>query len=70
MIPLFLFGGGLLVTLLVIIFIIFLPVLALISVVTNQFPGNEKLVWVLIIIFLPFLGSLIYFLVGRDRRLP
>lgn len=69
MIYLFFFGGGLLITLLVIIFIFLIPILALLSVLTNEFPGNEKIIWVLIIIFLPFLGSLLYFLIGRDKRL-
>jgi Phospholipase_D-nuclease N-terminal len=66
---LFLFGGGLLITLFVILFIFLLPLLALISVLMNDFPGNEKILWVLIIIFLPFLGSVLYFLIGRDKRL-
>lgn len=66
---LFLFGGGLLITLAVILFIFLLPLLALISVLMNEFRGNDKILWVLIIIFLPFLGSLLYFLIGRDRRI-
>lgn len=66
---LFLFGGGLLITLAVILFIFLLPLLALISVLMNEFRGNDKIMWVLIIIFLPFLGSLLYFLIGRDRRI-
>jgi hypothetical protein len=66
---LFLFGGGLLLTLFIILFIFLLPLLALISVLMNDFRGNDKLMWVLIIIFLPFLGSLLYFLIGRDRRI-
>ncbi|MCK4880916.1 MAG: PLDc N-terminal domain-containing protein [Bacteroidales bacterium] len=66
---LFLFGGGIIITLLVILFIFLLPLLALISVLMNDFPGNEKVIWVLIIIFLPFLGSLLYFLIGRGNRI-
>lgn len=66
---LFLFGGGLLITLFVILFIFLLPLLALISVLMNDFHGNDKIMWVLIIIFLPFLGSVLYFAIGRDRRI-
>ena len=66
---LFLFGGGLIITLMVILFIFLIPLLALISVLMNDFRGNEKIIWVLIIIFLPFLGSLVYFLIGRDKRI-
>ncbi|MFH0758257.1 MAG: PLD nuclease N-terminal domain-containing protein [Bacteroidota bacterium] len=66
---LFFFGGGIFLTLFIILFIILLPLLALASVLTSEFRGNDKIVWVLIIIFLPFLGSLLYFLIGRDRRI-
>lgn len=66
---LFFFGLGILMTLFVILFVILLPLLALISVLMNEFPGNEKLIWALAIIFLPFLGSVLYFLVGRGKRI-
>jgi hypothetical protein len=66
---LFFFGLGILMTLFIILFVILLPILALISVLMNDFQGNDKIIWVLVIIFLPFLGSLLYFLVGRDRRI-
>jgi hypothetical protein len=66
---LFLFGGGLLITILVVLFIFLLPLMALISVLMNEFRGNEKIMWVIIIIFLPFLGSVLYFLVGRNKRI-
>ena len=64
-----LLGGGIFLTLFFILFIILLPLLALISVLTSQFYGNDKIMWVLIIIFLPFLGSVLYFVIGRDRRI-
>ncbi len=66
---LFLFGGGILITLFVILFIFLLPLLALISALMNDFQGNEKILWVLIILFLPFLGSVLYFVIGRDKRI-
>jgi len=66
---LFLFGAGIILTLFIIFFVILLPLLALISVLMNDFRGNDKIMWVLIIIFLPFLGSLLYFLIGRDKRI-
>ncbi|GAP70804.1 phospholipase_D-nuclease N-terminal [Bacteroidales bacterium 6E] len=50
-------------------FLFILPLIALILVVTNQFEGNDKLMWVLIILFLPILGSLLYFIFGHGRRL-
>ena len=49
--------------------ILLFPLLALISVLKNDFPGNDKIIWVLVIIFLPFFGSLLYFMVGRGRQI-
>lgn len=68
MIPLFLFGGGILITLLLVIFVLLFPLLALISALSASFPGNEKILWVVLIIFLPFIGSLLYFLIGINQR--
>ncbi|MCK4989162.1 MAG: PLDc N-terminal domain-containing protein [Bacteroidales bacterium] len=57
-------------TILIVAFLLLLfPLMALISVLKNDFKGNDKIIWVLLIIFLPFLGALLYFLVGRGRKL-
>jgi phospholipase D-like protein len=40
----------------------------LIHAITNKgLQDGEKIVWVLVIIFLPFLGSIIYFFIGRPK---
>lgn len=40
----------------------------LVHAITNsRLRGTEKIVWVLVIIFLHALGALIYFLVGRNK---
>ncbi len=42
----------------------------LIHAITNKgLRDVEKVVWVIVIIFLPFLGSLIYFFVGRPKAI-
>ena len=64
---LFLFGGGIIITLLVVLFIFLIPLLALISALMSNFRGNEKILWILIILLLPFLGSVLYFLIGRNQ---
>ncbi|MCS4433763.1 PLDc N-terminal domain-containing protein [Aquiflexum gelatinilyticum] len=36
------------------------------DVVSSKFAGNnDKLVWVLIVIFLPLIGTILWFLMGR-----
>lgn len=40
----------------------------LIHAITNKGLGDgEKIVWVIVILVLPFLGSVIYFFVGRPK---
>lgn len=43
---------------------------ALIDCLQNpRLEGTEKLVWVLVILFLHILGAILYFAVGRQRRI-
>ncbi len=47
-----------------------LPLFAIISLLRNDFKGsNDKVVWILVILFLPYFGSILYFLMGRPRRM-
>ena len=62
------FGLGWFMILIIIGMALLLPLVALIDIVRNDFDGNNKLLWVLIVIFLPFLGSILYFAIGRDQR--
>lgn len=45
-----------------------LPVLALAHMVQQKFRGRHRLIWVLIIIFLPFFGSILYFIIIKKYR--
>lgn len=38
------------------------------SLTNNGLEGSERVAWVLVIVLLPFIGSIIYFFVGRSRR--
>jgi hypothetical protein len=41
----------------------------LVDAITNRGLGDgEKVAWVVVVVFLHFLGALIYFLVGRNKR--
>lgn len=46
-----------------------LPIIALIDILRNEFTGSNKLIWVLVTIFLPFLGPLLYFSIGRNQKI-
>ena len=43
--------------------------LALIDILKHEFTGDNKLIWTLVVIFIPVVGSIVYFLVGRNQRL-
>jgi len=53
--------------LLLLIFIAWL--LALIDIMKHKFTGEIKLIWTLVVIFIPVVGSIVYFFVGRNQRL-
>lgn len=55
--------------LLVLLFGLILPIAAIVDIVRNDFEGNNKLIWVLIVIFFNIIGSVLYFLIGRKQRL-
>jgi hypothetical protein len=68
-----LFLGGLGgIEILLILSILFVPVLlwllALIDCLKSTFNGNDKLIWVVVILFFPVLGPLLYFIIGRRQR--
>jgi len=46
-----------------------LPIIALINLLPNNAIENiNKLIWVLVIIFVPVIGSILFFLIGPVRR--
>lgn len=54
---------------LILVLILILPVIALVDIVRSQFVGNDKLIWVLIVLFLPVLGSILYFIIGNRQKI-
>lgn len=60
--------------LLVILFIVLIPgilwIWALIDIIRSEFADStNKIIWVLVIIFLPVIGALLYLLIGRGQKL-
>ena len=45
-------------------FVLFIT--ALISVVKKEVPGSDKLIWILLIIFVGTIGPIIYFAIGSN----
>lgn len=65
----FLMSFGLLFVIVFSLLVLLLPILALISLLKNDFKGDDKIIWIVVILFLPMLGSILYFLFGRNKKL-
>jgi len=48
--------------------ILILDVVAIVSVLGGTSSGGRKLLWVLIILFFPVIGVILYFLIGQSPR--
>lgn len=63
-------GGTELLFILASLCLLALPIIDLVDVILSQFSGkNDKLIWVIVIVFFSFIGSLLYFFIGRKQRL-
>jgi hypothetical protein len=41
---------------------------ALIDLLRSNFKGYDKLVWALVVIFIPVIGAILYFVIGRNQK--
>ncbi|SNB44982.1 Phospholipase_D-nuclease N-terminal [Geobacter sp. DSM 9736] len=41
---------------------------ALVDILRHEFSGNNKLIWLLVVISLPLLGVLLYWFIGREQK--
>jgi uncharacterized membrane protein YdjX (TVP38/TMEM64 family) len=56
--------------LIIILLIGILPtIIALIDILRNEFNGNNKIVWVLVVLLTNFFGAILYFLFGRKQKI-
>lgn len=54
----------------IIIIVLVLPVLiCLIDVLKSNFKGNDKIMWVLLLIFLNIIGALLYKFIGEKQKI-
>lgn len=62
-------GTELSILLFVVLFVILLPVIAIIDIVRSKFEGNLQLIWVVIVVFFSLIGAILYFFIGRDQKI-
>ncbi len=56
-------GGGLLG-----LIVLILDIIAIVSVLAGAGTAGHKLLWTLVILLLPVLGMILYFLIGKNSR--
>jgi len=50
------------------IFVLLLPIIAIIDILNSKFEGNDSLLMLLIVIFIPF-GAILYFFLSPSRKI-
>ncbi|MCL6525212.1 MAG: PLD nuclease N-terminal domain-containing protein [Thermoflavifilum sp.] len=49
--------------------VLILWIWALVDIIKSRFASDTtKLIWIIVVILLPVLGSILYFLIGRQQR--
>jgi len=65
-----LIGPWQIILILVAVFIgIISTIIALIDILKSEFTGNNKIFWLLVVLFTNFFGTILYFLVGRKQKI-
>lgn len=63
-------GTWQLILIFVMMFVFILPtIIALIDILRNEFTENNKLIWVLVVLFGNLLGAILYFIIGRKQKI-
>jgi len=62
-------GTGILLVISLIILPAILWIIALIDCLKSDFEKDGKVIWVLVIVFLPILGSILYLTIGRNQKI-
>lgn len=62
-------GFGIFGILILALLFLLIPLIALVDVLRNEFTDSNKIIWVLLIIFLPFLGAILYLLIGANQKI-
>jgi ABC-type arginine transport system permease subunit len=53
----------------VILFFFIAWVWAIVDILKNEFTGYNKLIWILVLIFVPPIGVLLYLFIGKNQKI-
>lgn len=57
------------VILLIVPVFLIIPIIALVDVLKSEFTGNNKIIWVLVILLSWIIGAVLYFFIGRNQKI-
>lgn len=46
-----------------------IPLIALVDILRNEFSGSNKLIWAFVVVLVPGLGAILYFLIGVKQKI-
>lgn len=61
-------AGGITLWLIFSVLLVILVIWALVDLWKKPYPTEKKLIWVLVILIIPYIGAILYFLIGRRSR--
>lgn len=59
----------LIIILVIALFLFLLPLLAIVDILRSRFEGNLQLIWVIVVVFFNIIGSILYFIMGRNQKI-
>jgi len=62
-------GPWQIVLILILLLLLITPIIALVDILKSNFGGNDKLIWVIIVLAGSFVGALLYYLIGRKQKI-
>ena len=62
-------GTELIIVLIFALFVLLLPLVALVDILKSKFEDDTKIIWVIVVIFLSTIGAILYFLIGKNQKI-
>jgi hypothetical protein len=56
-------------SILIVVFFVLLWVSAFVDILKNNFKKNNKLTWIIVVVFIPILGAILYFMIGKKQKI-
>ena len=56
-------------SILIIAFFVLMWVSAFVDILKNNFKKNNKLIWIIVVVMIPIIGAILYFMIGRNQKI-